>query len=352
VSTHATATSPMTRYSQCLSSTAASSLGSKEVGGDDDVGEGQKPLGESENFCMAPELMVHDTGATPTMGPNPTFECTERQQQCAVEPEQHIPGEPQPQGEPDEEEEFDEMTLTSSLDLTPSGGAKVRWRKSKDVVPLHWSSGLSAIEPGSTLTANTTTVSSVESSRVPSPLSELDGTAKVEGVSSGREKTNGNMRATTIHMNGHGHVAQTNGRVGGGVNGLGSLPPPSSIPGLGVLMGGGVSWMNNVGKKLGELRDSPTYVFFDWTLSLGKPAFRSQRDPRSQFDLIPLASFFPLLVPYCDADDMYFCIQLYQKSKTSIRATIGRLTKLHLCMECSHLTDRVSSTNLTSAELT
>ena len=37
---------------------------------------------------------------------------------------------------------------------------------------------------------------------------------------------NGNMRAT-LHANGHGHVAQTNGRVGGGVNGVGSLPPPS-----------------------------------------------------------------------------------------------------------------------------
>jgi len=312
------------------------------VGGDDDVGEGQKLLGES----------VHDAGATPTMTPNPAFERTERQQQCAVEPQQPVPGEIQPQGEPDQEEEFDETTFTSSLDLTQSGGAKVRRRKSKDVVPLHWSSGLSAIEPGSTLTANTTTASSVGSSRVPSPLPELEGTAKIEGGGgSGREKTNGNMRAT-IHMNGHRHAAQTNGRVGGGVNGVGLLPPPSSIPGLGVLTGGSASWMNNVGKKLGELRDSPTYVFFDWILSLGEPVFRSQRDPRSQFDLIPLASFFPLLVPYCDADDMYFCIQLYQKSKTSIRATIGRLTKLRLCMECSHLTDRVSSTNLTSAELT
>ena len=199
------------------------------------------------------------------MTPSPAFGRTERQQQCAVEPQQPVPGEPQPQGEPDEEE-FDEATFASSLDLTPSGGAKVCRRKSKDVVPLHWNSGLSAIEPGSTLTANTTTASSIGSSRVPSPLPELEGTAKVEGGSSGREKTNGNMRATTIHTNGHGHAAQTNGRVGGGVNGVGSLPPPSSIPGLGVLTGGGASWMNNVGKKLGELRDSPTYVFFDWTL--------------------------------------------------------------------------------------
>jgi len=85
------------------------------VGGDDDVGEGQKPLGESENFCAAPELMVHDTGATSTMRPNPAFQRTERQQQCAVEPQQPVPAEPQPQGEPDEEEEFDETTFTSSL---------------------------------------------------------------------------------------------------------------------------------------------------------------------------------------------------------------------------------------------
>jgi len=263
VSTHAAATSPTTRYSQCSSSTAASSLGSKEVGGDDDVGEGHKPLGESDNFCAAPELMVHDTGATPTTSPSPVFECTEQQQQCAVEPQQPVPGEPQPQGEPD-----DEATFTSSLDLTPSGGAKVRRRKSKDVVPLHWSSGLSAIEPGSTLTENITTASSVGSSRVPSPPPELEGTAKVEGGGgSRREGTNGNKRATTIHTNGHGHGAQTNGRVGGGVNGVGSLPPPSSIPGLGVLMGGGASWMNNMGKKLGELRDSPTYVFFDLACS-------------------------------------------------------------------------------------
>jgi len=92
VSMHATATSLTTRYSQCLSSTTALSLGSKEVGGDDDDdGEGQKLLGEG----------VHNTGATPTMSPNPAFEHTEQQQQGAVEPQQPVPGEPQPQGELD-----------------------------------------------------------------------------------------------------------------------------------------------------------------------------------------------------------------------------------------------------------
>jgi len=75
VSMHATATSLMIWYLQCSSSTAASSLGSKEVGGDDDVGEGQNLLGES----------VHDTGATPTMSPNLAFECPEWQQQSAAE---------------------------------------------------------------------------------------------------------------------------------------------------------------------------------------------------------------------------------------------------------------------------
>jgi len=186
VSTHATTTSPTTRYSQCSRSTAASSLGSKVLGG---VGEGQIPLGESGNFCAAPELMVHDTGATPTMSPNTTFEHTERQQQCAVESQQSVPGEPQPQGEPDDEEEFDEATFTSRLDLTPSEAAKVCRRKSKDVVPLHWSGGLSAIEPGLTLMANTTTASSVGSSRVPSPLPELEGTAKVRvAVAAGRRR--------------------------------------------------------------------------------------------------------------------------------------------------------------------
>ena len=348
VSTHATATSATTRYSQCSTSTDASSLGGRELGGDD-VGEGQKSLGQSDYFRAAAELMVQDTGATPTMSPNPAFSRKERQQ-GAVDRQQPVPGEPQPQGEPDQEDEFDEATFASSLDLTPSGGAKVRQRKSNDVVPLHWNSGLSAIEPG--LTANTTTASSVVSSRVPSPLPELEGTAKVEGGGSGREKANGNMRAT-VNMNGHGHAAHSNGRVGGGLNGVGSLPPPSSIPGLGVLTGGGASWMGSVGKKLGELRDSPTYVslcFFYWTLFLGEPAFDAQKRCRCRFDLVPLASFLSFLVPYCDADVMYSCIQLHQKSKTSIRATIGRLTKYRLCMERSHHTDRVSSTNVTYAE--
>ena len=71
VSTHATATSA-TRYLQCSSSTAASSLGGKEMGSDD-VGEGQNPLGESDNFCAASELMIHDMGATSTMSPNLAF---------------------------------------------------------------------------------------------------------------------------------------------------------------------------------------------------------------------------------------------------------------------------------------
>ena len=257
--THATATSATMRYSQCSSSTDASSLGGKELGGYDVV-EGQKPLGESDDFCAAPELMVHDTGATPTMSLNPAFK-----RKDAVDLQQPVPGEPQPQGEPDKEDEFDEATFASTLDLTPSGGAKVRRRKSKEVVPLHWNSRLTTIETG--LMANATAASSVGSSRIPSPLPELEGTTKVEGGGSGREKTNGNMQAT-VHMNGHGHAAQTNGRVGGGVNGMGSLPPPSSIPGLGVLTGGGVSWMGSMGKKLGDLRDSPTYVFsiglFSW----------------------------------------------------------------------------------------
>ena len=73
---------------------------------------------------------------------------------------------------------------------------------------------MSAIEPW--LTANTTAVSSVGSSRVPSPLPELEGAAKVEGGGSGREKTHGNMRAT-ITTNGHEHTAHTNGRVAGDV---------------------------------------------------------------------------------------------------------------------------------------
>ena len=95
MSTHATATSATTRYSQCSSSTDASSLGGKELGGDD-VGEDQKPLGESDDFRAAPELMVHDTAATPTKSPNPAFKRKERQQ-GAVEPQQPVPGEPQPQ---------------------------------------------------------------------------------------------------------------------------------------------------------------------------------------------------------------------------------------------------------------
>ena len=84
--------------------------------------------------------MVHDTGATPTMSPNPAFKRNERQQ-VAVDLQQPVPGEPQPEGEPNEEDEFNEATFTSRLDLTPSGGAKICWRKLKDVVPLHWNSG-------------------------------------------------------------------------------------------------------------------------------------------------------------------------------------------------------------------
>ena len=59
--------------------------------GGDDVGEGQKLLGESDNFRAAPDLMVYDTGATPTMSPNPVFECKERQQ-SVVESPQAVPG--------------------------------------------------------------------------------------------------------------------------------------------------------------------------------------------------------------------------------------------------------------------
>ena len=133
VSTQATAASATTRYLQCSSSTAALSLGGRELGGDD-VGDGQKLLGQSDDFRAASELMVHDTGATPIMSPNPAFKHGERQQ-GAVVPQQPVLREPQPQGEP--EEEFDEATFMSSLDLTPSEGANVRRRKSNDVVPLH-----------------------------------------------------------------------------------------------------------------------------------------------------------------------------------------------------------------------
>ena len=116
MSKHATATSATMRYSQCSSSTDASSLRGKELGGDD-VGEGQKPLGESDDFRAAPELMVHDAGATPTMSLNPTFK-RKQWQQGAVDAQHPVSGEPQPQGEPDKEEKFDKATFVSSLDLT------------------------------------------------------------------------------------------------------------------------------------------------------------------------------------------------------------------------------------------
>ncbi|EDR06988.1 uncharacterized protein LACBIDRAFT_328400 [Laccaria bicolor S238N-H82] len=316
VSTHATATSATTRYSQCSSSTAASSLGGKELGGDD-VEDGQEPLGESDNFCAAPELMVHDTGATPTMSPNPAFKRKERQQ-GAIDPQQPVPGEPQPQSEPDDDDdEFDEATFTSSLDLTPSGGAKVRRRKSKDVVPLHWSSGLSAIEPG--LTANTATASSVGSSRVPSPLPELEGTAKIEGGTSGREKTNGNTMRATLNTNGHGYAAQSDGRFGGGVYGMGSLPPPSSIPGLGVLTGGGATWMGSVGKKLGELRDSPAYVYLS-AFSIGPFSWASRLfDHKMVPDLGSAPSF---CLPWFLTVMLMSSLSVYSFTKSQKRASV------------------------------
>ena len=129
--------------------------------GGDDVGQGQKLLGESDNFRAAPDLMVYDTGATPIMSPNPAFNYKERQQGVA-DLQQPVSGEPQPRGELTRRSST--KTFTSSLGLIPSGEANFCWGKSKDVVPPHWSSGLSAIEPG--LTANTTTASSVGCSRV------------------------------------------------------------------------------------------------------------------------------------------------------------------------------------------
>ena len=122
---------------------------------------GQKLLGESDNFRAAPDLMVYDTGAAPIMSPNPAFNYKERQQGVA-DLQQPVSGEPQPRGELTRRSST--KTFTSSLGLIPSGEANFCWGKSKDVVPPHWSSGLSAIEPG--LTANTTTASSVGCSRV------------------------------------------------------------------------------------------------------------------------------------------------------------------------------------------
>ena len=181
---------------------------------------------------------------------------------------------------------------------------------------------MSTVEPG--FTANATTPSSVGSSRVPSPLPELEGNAKVEGGGGGgggREKTNGNMRAT-MNMNGHGHAAQTNGRVGGGVNAVGSLPPPSSIPGLGVLTGGGASWMGSVGKKLGELRDSPTYVslcFFDWTLSCASQLFDTQ-------SFAGAGSTSSVWLPFCLswflAVTLMSCNSVYSFTKSQKRASV------------------------------
>ena len=147
MSTHITAASATTRDLQCSSSTTASSLGGKELGGDD-VGEGQNRA--------APDLMVYDTGTTPIMSPNPAFNHKEWQQGVA-DLQQPVSGEPQPRGELTKRSST--KTFTSSLGLIPSGEANFCWGKSKDVVPPHWSSGLSAIEPG--LTANTTTARSV-----------------------------------------------------------------------------------------------------------------------------------------------------------------------------------------------
>ena len=72
---------------------------------------------------------------------------------------------------------------------------------------------MSAIEPR--LTADTTTASSVGSLGVLSPPPELEGTARVEGGSRGKEKMNGNMGVSTNQW-----------EVGGGLNTYQDLPAP------------------------------------------------------------------------------------------------------------------------------
>lgn len=185
-------------------------------------------------------LMVRDTGATPTMSPNPEFHHQQTQQ---LRNKHHSPSRPlvltQLNGSVSSAP-LEGQTWTSDIQPTTTN---VHRRKSRESARLDFEHlDFSSLSPSVLLSPPS--MSHKDASPGSSPrlgggspsLSYLDG------------KTNG--------VNGTGPRLNSSSALGG-------LAPMSSIPGLGSMTTGAVtppvgSWMDSMGKKLGQLQRSST----------------------------------------------------------------------------------------------
>ena len=95
------------------------------------------------------------------------------------------------------------------------------------------------------------------------------------------------------------------------------------LSGLGVLMGGGAPWMGSVGKKFGELRDSPPYVFlrsFRPDSFLGRTCFLMPKCGPGLGSTLSL--WFPLCFSWFFTVMLMSCIPLYSFTQSQKRASV------------------------------
>ncbi|KAF5351050.1 hypothetical protein D9756_008211 [Leucocoprinus leucothites] len=217
--------------------------------------EGSRTFGKDSHGNDDPHaqvLMVRDTGATPTMSPNPEYH-QQRQKQLQRQSlsDNHLSASSSsPQTNTSVIGDFEGQIWTSEVQSTTT---RAHRRKSREVARLDFEHlDFSSISPSVLLSPPMQSSSNTTS---PGASPRLGGSLSPSFI----ESSNGKASGTGI-----------NGRNGLKLSSspsLGGLAPMSSIPGFGLTAGvAGVSsppvssWMDSMGKKFGQLQRSSTFT--------------------------------------------------------------------------------------------
>lgn len=275
ISTHATAT---TRFSQSSLSSFGEELNGA-LGGLEDDHSSTEDRGEDERSPTAANdefdtqiLMVRDTGATPTMSPNPEFHRQQQQNQQRKQTfsnHQHQQQQPSPSSPIPTPSNLvgEELLLhgeTRTSDVQPTA-TKAHRRKSREVARPDFFEHLdfSSLSPSVLLSPPTRASISRDNSPNVSPRSS----PRLGGGSSPSPAYLAEPIGGMTH--GPGNIRRSNSSSSMSGSGSSGLAPMSSIPGLGSIAAGVTvspppvgSWMDSMGKKFGQLQRSSTFVLF------------------------------------------------------------------------------------------
>lgn len=244
ISTYATSRSATTTR---LSQSSQSSFGEEYNGIVEESQSAEAVLGqdEDEDDPNIQVLMVRDTGATPTMSPNPEFHHQQKHKQNQrLRNSHHSDVSVSPASTPSKLiGKVDGETWSSDVQSTTTTAHR---RKSREAARLDFEHlDFSTLSPSVLLSPPSISRSSTSPASSPRP-----GGSPLPSYLEANKNSTASSRSNSAPS-------------------LGGLAPMSSIPGLGSMTAGVTvstphvgSWMDSVGKKLGQLQRSSTCVLF------------------------------------------------------------------------------------------